>query len=106
MILPMKTGGVESNRRIDSTLGIYPIQKREMASHNIIDIGECCDYVVTMPSLRQDSRGRSPFWICCYTAATGQRLQKSTKIRIRPLKGEERKDGSPKTAADKRTEAW
>src|SRR2546423_2793855 len=58
-----------------------------------------------MPSLRKDSRGRSPFWICCYTSATGQRLQKSTKITIKPLKGEERRDGSPKTVADKRAEA-
>jgi integrase len=74
-------------------------------SHNIIDIGGCCDFVVTMPSLRKDSRGRSPFWICCYTSATGQRLQKSTKITIKPFKGEKRKDGSPKTVADKRAEA-
>jgi integrase len=58
-----------------------------------------------MPSLRKDSRGRSPFWICCYTSATGQRLQKSTKITIKPFKGEKRKDGSPKTIADKRAEA-
>jgi len=58
-----------------------------------------------MPSLRKDSRGRSPFWICCYTSATGQRLQKSTKIAIKPFKGEKRKDGSLKTAADKKTEA-
>jgi integrase len=58
-----------------------------------------------MPSLRKDSRGRSPFWICCYTSAAGQRLQKSTKITIKPLKGEKRKDGSPKTTADKRSEA-
>jgi integrase len=39
------------------------------------------------------------------TRATGQRLQKSTKITSKPLKGENRKDGSPKTAADKRGEA-
>jgi integrase len=58
-----------------------------------------------MPSLRKDSRGRSPFWICCYTSATGQRLQKSTKITTKPLKGEKRKDDSPKTTADKRAEA-
>jgi integrase len=58
-----------------------------------------------MPSLRKDSRGRSPFWICCYTSAAGQRLQKSTKIRIKPLKGEHRNGGLPKTAADKRAEA-
>jgi integrase len=59
-----------------------------------------------MPSLRKDARGRSPFWICCYTSSTGQRLQKSTKITIKPFKGEKRKDGSLKTAPDKRTEAW
>jgi len=58
-----------------------------------------------MPSLRKDSRGRSPFWICCYTSATGQRLQKSTKITIKPFRGEKRKDGSSKTVADKRAEA-
>ena len=58
-----------------------------------------------MPSLRKDARGRSPFWICCYTSATGQRRQKSTKVTVKPFKGEERKDGSPKTAADKRAEA-
>lgn len=63
-------------------------------------------FVVTVPSLRRDARGRSPFWICCYTSGTGQRLQKSTKITIKPLKGEKRKDGSVKTAADKRREAW
>jgi integrase len=58
-----------------------------------------------MPSLRKDARGRSPFWVCCYTSATGQRLQKSTKIKIKPDRSEKRKDGSPKTTADKRTEA-
>jgi integrase len=65
----------------------------------------CCDLVVTMPSLRKDSRGRSPFWICCYTSAIGQRLQKSTKITVKPFKGEKREDGSPKTTADKRAAA-
>ena len=59
-----------------------------------------------MPSLTQDSRARSPFWICCYTSASGQRLKKSTKITIKPVKGEKRKDGSPKTVADKKAEAW
>lgn len=59
-----------------------------------------------MPSLTTDSCGRSPFWICCYTSATGQRLKKSTKVTVKPFKGEKRKDGSPKTAADKRAEAW
>lgn len=59
-----------------------------------------------MPSLTTDSRERSPFWICCYRSATGQRLKKSTKVTVKPFKGEKRKDGSPKTAADKRAEAW
>jgi integrase len=59
-----------------------------------------------MPSLTQDSRARSPFWICCYTSASGQRLKKSTKVRIKPSKGEKRKDGSQKTVADKKAEAW
>ena len=59
-----------------------------------------------MPSLTTDSRGRSPYWICCYTSAAGQRLKKSTKVTFKPFKGEKRKDGSPKTAADKRAEAW
>lgn len=57
-----------------------------------------------MASLWQ--RGQSPYWFCCYTSAAGQRLKKSTKVTVRPVKGEKRKDGSPKTAADKRTEAW
>ena len=58
-----------------------------------------------MPSLTEDSRARSPFWICCYTNAIGRRLKKSTKVRIKPLKGEKREDGSPKTVADKKREA-
>ena len=36
-----------------------------------------------MPSLRKDAKGRSPYWIACYTAADGRRLQKSTKQRDR-----------------------
>ncbi len=32
-----------------------------------------------MPTLIKDARARSPFWICCYTAADGRRLKKSTK---------------------------
>jgi len=58
-----------------------------------------------MASLTTDSKGRSPYWICCYTSATGQRLKKSTKITVKPLPGERRKDGTQKTASDKRTEA-
>jgi integrase len=58
-----------------------------------------------MASLTIDSKGRSPYWICCYTTALGQRLKKSTKITVKPLPGEIRKDGRPKTAADKKAEA-
>src|SRR4030095_3679302 len=36
-----------------------------------------------MPCLIKDSRGRSPYWICAYTSATGQRLKKSTKQKDR-----------------------
>ncbi|MEO7165775.1 MAG: phage integrase SAM-like domain-containing protein, partial [Chthoniobacterales bacterium] len=31
-----------------------------------------------MASLVKDSSNRSPYWICCYTAADGRRLKKST----------------------------
>jgi hypothetical protein len=58
-----------------------------------------------MASLTQDSRGRSPFWVCCYTSGDGRRLKKSTKITVKPLPGEKRKDGTPKNAADKKREA-
>jgi len=59
-------------------------------------------FSLEMASLWQ--REHSPYWVCCYTSAGGQRLKKSTKIRIKPLKNEKRKDGSLKTAADKRAE--
>lgn len=36
-----------------------------------------------MASLIKDSLARSPFWFCCYTSATGQRLKKSTKQKDR-----------------------
>jgi integrase len=36
-----------------------------------------------MASLTKDSRARSPYWVCCYTSSTGQRLKKSTKQRDR-----------------------
>ena len=32
-----------------------------------------------MATLVKDSRGRSPYYVCCYTAADGRRLKKSTK---------------------------
>lgn len=43
-----------------------------------------------MATLVKDSKGRSPFWICAYTSASGRRLKKSTKIRIAPEKGGEK----------------
>jgi integrase len=58
-----------------------------------------------MASLTKDSFKRSPFWTCCYTSATGQRLKKSTKITVKPLPGEMNEDGTRKTPADKRKEA-
>jgi len=36
-----------------------------------------------MATLVKDVRNRSPYWICCYTAADGRRLKKSTKQRER-----------------------
>lgn len=33
-----------------------------------------------MASVVKDPRGRSPYWIACYTDATGRRLKKSTKL--------------------------
>lgn len=57
-----------------------------------------------MPSLWK--REKSPSWVCCYTNAEGRRLKKSTKVAVRPFKGERNKDGSQKTASDKRSEAW
>lgn len=57
-----------------------------------------------MPSLWK--REKSPSWVCCYTNAEGRRLKKSTKGAVRPFKGERNKDGSQKTASDKRSEAW
>ena len=56
-------------------------------------------------TLVEDSRGRSPYWICCYTASDGRRLKRSTKIRIRPLKGECTRDGRQRTASDARKDA-
>src|SRR5581483_11359204 len=35
----------------------------------------------TMPSLKK--RPGSPYWVCCYTKANGERTQRSTKQRVR-----------------------
>lgn len=59
-----------------------------------------------MASLTEDADGRSPYWYCCYTAADGRQLKKSTKIRLRPARGDVRPDGTQKTPADTRKEAW
>jgi integrase len=49
----------------------------------MVDNAECSDYRLTMASLVKDLRGRSPYWICCYTSADGRRLKKSTKQKDR-----------------------
>src|SRR6266481_8716580 len=55
----------------------------KLTNENIIDKGGCSHYVLTrqpeniMPSLWK--RKKSPYWVCCYTSADGQRLKKSTK---------------------------
>jgi integrase len=56
-------------------------------------------------TLVEDSRGRSPYWICCYTASDGRRLKRSTKIRIRPHRGEITRNGRQLTASDARQSA-
>jgi integrase len=75
-----------SRERVEGIEPSFRFTKREEVSHqskmtmmDAIDNGGCSDFVLTMPSLTKDSRGRSPFWICCYTAADGQRCKKSTK---------------------------
>src|SRR6476660_16208 len=45
-----------------------------MTLEEAIDISGCSH---SMPSLWK--RGKSPYWVCCYTSADGQRLKKSTK---------------------------
>ena len=36
-------------------------------------------FIRSMASLTKASKGRSPYWIACYTAADGRQLKKSTK---------------------------
>src|SRR5215471_1258231 len=33
-----------------------------------------------MATVVKDARGRSPYWVACYTDANGRRLKKSTKL--------------------------
>jgi hypothetical protein len=42
-----KRRGRESNPRIDSAFGIYPNCLSKNTNQNIIDVGECSDYVLT-----------------------------------------------------------
>jgi hypothetical protein len=62
-----------------------------------------------MASLIQDPSGRSPYWICvCSASFAGgrpKRIWRTTKIRIKPLEGAMKADGSPVTARDLRLEA-
>ena len=61
-----------------------------------------------MASLIQDPSRRSPYWICVCSASTDGRLKRiwrTTKIRVKPLAGDLKPDGSPVTARDLRLEA-
>jgi integrase len=60
-----------------------------------------------MASLIQDPSGRSPYWICVCSVSPGRpkRIWRTTKIRVKPLKGDVKPDGSPVTARDLRTSA-
>lgn len=61
-----------------------------------------------MASLIQDPSGRSPYWICVCSAQTDgrpKRLWRTTKVRIKPLKGDKKPEGSPVTARDLRAKA-
>src|ERR1700693_1168800 len=70
--------GRESNPRIDSARGIYPLPLSKLTSENNIDIPGCSHYCShKMPSLWR--RPRSPYWVCCYTNANNLRCKKSTK---------------------------
>jgi integrase len=61
-----------------------------------------------MASLIQDPSGRSPYWICVCSAQTNgrpKRIWRTTKVRIKPLKGDKKPDGTPVTARDLRARA-
>jgi integrase len=61
-----------------------------------------------MASLIQDPSGRSPYWICvcsAQTAGRAKRIWRTTKVRVKPLKGDKKPDGNPVTARDLRTKA-
>src|ERR1700736_2063774 len=61
-----------------------------------------------MASLIQDPGGRSPYWICvCSTFKDGRtkRIWRTTKVLVRPIKGDMKADGSPVTARDLRAKA-
>src|SRR5437773_270361 len=64
--------------------------------------------LLSMASLIQDPSRRSPYWICVCSAFEGGRLKRiwrTTKIRVRPLRGDFKPDGSPVTARDLRLKA-
>jgi integrase len=61
-----------------------------------------------MASLIQDPSGRSPYWICVCSASIGgvpKRIWRTTKIRVKPLEGALKADGSPVTVRDLRIQA-
>jgi integrase len=61
-----------------------------------------------MASLIQDPSGRSPYWICVCSAQTAgrpKRIWRTTKVLVKPLKGQTTPDGRPVTARDLRSQA-
>ena len=61
-----------------------------------------------MASLIQDPSGRSPYWICVCSSSTGgllKRIWRTTKIRVKPLAGDLKPDGSRVTTRDLRLKA-
>jgi integrase len=61
-----------------------------------------------MASLIEDPQGRSPYWICVCSVSEGgkpKRIWKTTKVRIKPLEGDKRPDGSKVTQRDLKEKA-
>jgi integrase len=56
-----------------------------------------------MASLIKDPQGRSPYWICVCSVSVGgkpKRIWRTTKVRVKPLEGDKRADGSKVTQRD------
>lgn len=74
--------GRKSNPRYDSALNVESLLSVDKHLKTFANLGGHSDfysYYKAVPSLTKDSRARSPYWICCYTAADGRQLKRSTK---------------------------